>query len=185
MSRHQQKKVHHDRRAEKKKERERKRRPPKNVIRVRLVDGLYVFYTSLIMLAAIAAIIVMQWKGWFDGILGSVLSVIVGGVAVLCVFDLALLLTACITIADGQVNAGKNDSGQLMIFHTEHIVSVELRDKAGQTVEEDRRKYSRVAVTFVMASGRINQRPYGHIRQRQLDNLRSALGQPVNSKKRK
>lgn len=176
MSRNQQKKKHNDRRVEKKKERERKSRPPKNVVRVHLMDGLYVFYTSLIFLAAIAAIIVMEWQGWFDGIVGSVLSVVMGGIAVLCVFDLAMLLTACVTIADGQVNAGKNEAGQLMLFHVENVVSVELQDKNGNTVRESRKKYSRVAVTFVMSSGRINQRPYGHIRQRQLDNLRRALG---------
>lgn len=176
MSRNQQKKVHSDRRAEKQKERERKSKPPKNVVRVHLMDGLYVLYTSLILAVAIAAIIVMEWRGWFDGIIGSVLAVVMGGVAVLCVFDLAMLLTACVTIADGQVNAGKNEQGQLMLFHVENIVSVELRDKSGNIVKEDRKKYARVAVTFVMSSGRINQRPFGHIRQRQLNNLRRALG---------
>lgn len=179
MSRNQQKKVHNDRRAERQKERERKRKPPKSVIRVHLMDGVYVFYTTLILLAVIAAIVVMQLLGWFDGIFGAVLSVIMGGIAVLCVFDLALLLTACVTIADGQVNAGKNESGQLMIFHAENVVAVELRDKEGNTVPEDRRRYSKVAVTFVMASGRINQRPMGHIRQRQLSKLRRALKEPA------
>lgn len=179
MSRNQQKKIHDDRRAERQKERARKRKPPKSVIRVRLVDGLYVFYTALILVASLAAIVVMQLIGWFDGIPGAVLSVIMGGVFVLCVFDLALLLTACVTIADGQVNAGKDEKGQLMIFHAQSVLAVELRDREGNTVPEDRKRYRKVAVTFVMASGRINQRPFGHVRQRQLNKLRRALEEPA------
>ncbi len=47
-----------------------------------------------------------------------------------------MLLTSCITVADGQVNAGKNEAGELMVFHTGNILRVELRDRAGNPVEE-------------------------------------------------
>lgn len=171
MSRSSQKKVHNDRRAER-----RQAKHPKSVVRVRLVDGTYVFFTALILLVALAGMVVMQRLGWFETIPGAVLSVVAGGVVALCGFDLAMLLTSCITVADGQVNAGKNEAGELMVFHTGNILRVELRDRAGDPVEENRRRYSRVAVTFVMASGRINQRPFGHIRQRQLENIRRAVG---------
>ena len=164
MSRSSQKKVHNDRRAER-----RQAKHPKSVVRVRLVDGTYVFFTALILLVALAGMVVMQRLGWFETIPGE-------GLVALCGFDLAMLLTSCITVADGQVNAGKNEAGELMVFHTENILRVELRDRAGNPVEENRRRYSRVAVTFVMVSGRINQRPFGHIRQRQLENIRRAVG---------
>lgn len=175
MSRNQQKKQHTDRRSGQKKN-ERFPKNSKNVVRVRLVDGLYVFYTTSILLVAVACMVFMQYKGWLDGIMGGILAIGVGGVAVTMLIDLALLLTACVKVADGVVMAGKNDRGEVMVFHTENILRVELRDKSGNTVEENRRRYAKVAVTFVMASGRLNQRPLGHIRQRQLDSIRHAVG---------
>lgn len=171
MSRSNQKKVHSDRRAARRLERK-----PKSVVRVRLIDGTYVFLTALIFIAALAGMIAVQRLGWFETVPGAVLSVVAGGIVVLCGFDLAMLLTNCITVADGQVNAGKNESGDLMIFHTENVLRVELRNRAGERVEENRRRYAKVAVTFVMASGRVNQRPFGHIRQRQLEQIRRAVG---------
>lgn len=176
MSRNQQKKQHADRRSDQRKKREQLPRNPKHLIRIRLVDGVYVFYTTLILLAVVAGMVFMQYKGWLDGVLGSVLTIGIGGIAVTMLVDLALLLTACVKVADGVVMAGKNDRGETMVFHTENILRVELRDKAGNTVAENRRRYAKVAVTFVMASGRINQRPFGHIRQRQLENIRRAVG---------
>ena len=137
MSRSSQKKVHNDRRAER-----RQAKHPKSVVRVRLVDGTYVFFTALILLVALAGMVVMQRLGWFETIPGAVLSVVAGGVVALCGFDLAMLLTSCITVADGQVNAGKNEAGELMVFHTGNILRVELRDRAGNPVEENRRRHS-------------------------------------------
>ena len=176
MSRNQQKKQHTDRRSGQKKQQERLPRNPKNFVRVRLVDGLYVFYTASILLVAVACMVFMQYKGWLDGVVGGILAVGVGGIVVTMLIDLAMLLTACVKVADGVVMAGKNDRGEVMVFHTENILRVELRDKVGNTVEENRRRYAKVAVTFVMASGRLNQRPFGHIRQSQLENIRHAVG---------
>ena len=150
-------------------------KPAGKPVRIRLVNGLHVCLTGLIILAVVAAMLVMQWLGWFDTIPGAVLSVLMGGLAVMCFFDMAMLLTNCITIADGMVNAGKNDQGELMVFHTESVERVELRDKAGQVVPEDRKKYRRVSVTFVMSSGRVNQRPLDTITQDKLNRLRKLM----------
>ena len=60
MSRSSQKKVHNDRRTER-----RQAKHPKSVVRVRLVDGTYVFFTALILLVALAGMVVMQRLGWF------------------------------------------------------------------------------------------------------------------------
>ncbi len=148
------------------------------VVRVRLVNGLYVCLTALILLASLAAMLVMQGLGWFDTVPGAVLSVLVGGLGVMCLFDMALLLTACITVADGAVNAGKNAQGDLMCFHTEHIARVELRDRTGRPVTENQKRYRQVSLSFVMDSGRVNQRPIGRITQRQLNRVRAAVGKP-------
>jgi hypothetical protein len=145
------------------------------VVRIRLVNGLHVCLTGLIILAVVAVMLVMEWMGWFDTIPGAVLSVLMGGLAVMCFFDMAMLLTNCITVSEGMVNAGKNDQGDLMIFHTGSVERVELRDKTGRVVPEDRKKYRRVSVTFVMSGGRINQRPLDPITQAKLNRLRELM----------
>ena len=179
MSRSKQTKNHVDHKAarardekEKKQQQKQRMKNAKGVVRVRLISWLYVTLTALIILAGVAVMIVFEKLGWFEGFLGAVLSVLIAGFTVMCIFDEALLLTACITVADGQVNAGKNEKGDLMIFHTENIVRIELRDKRNEVVPETKKRYN-AAITFIMASGRINQRPVGFVSQKKLDQLRA------------
>ena len=179
MSRNQNNKVHTDHKAARARaEQERqaaekaKIKASKSVVRIRLVNWLYVTLTFLIILACAAVMIVFEQLGWFEGFLGAVLSVLVAGFGVMCLFDEALLLTACITVAEGSVNAGKNEKGDLMIFHTRNIERIELRDKQGAVIPETKKRYFKAAVTFVMASGRVNQRPAGYVTQKKLDRLR-------------
>lgn len=179
MSRSKQTKNHVDHKAarardekEKKQQQKQHMKNAKGVVRVRLISWLYVTLTALIILAGVAVMIVFEKLGWFEGFLGAVLSVLIAGFTVMCIFDEALLLTACITVADGQVNAGKNEKGDLMIFHTENIVRIELRDKRNEVVPETKKRYN-AAITFIMASGRINQRPVGFVSQKKLDQLRA------------
>lgn len=174
MSRKMQKKEHIDRRGQK------KTKPfdpakSKAKSRVFLRDPVNILLTSLVIIAAFGVMVGMQLAGWFDTVPGAVASVLVGAFAATCIFDMALLLTDSIALAEGMVNAGKNEQGDLMIFHALNVARVELRDKAGETVAEDRKRYSKVALTFVMTSGRINQRRPGRITQKQLDDVRAAV----------
>lgn len=156
--------------------------PSGRVRRVRLVDGWYVFFTVLIILASVTGMLVMQFRGWFDTIPGAILSVLVAGIGVMCFFDLSLLLTNAITLADGTIRAGKNAQGDIMIFHAQNVERVELRNAQGAVVPENQTRYRRVAVTFVMASGRVNQRPMGRIKQKKLEQIRQlvAIGKKEN-----
>ena len=91
-------------------------------------------------------------------------------------FDIAKLVTGCITIADGAVNAGKNPDGEQMLFHLSGLVRIELRRDDGRVVEESKRAYTRVNIAFVMESGRVNLRHMGRVTQKQLDKIRLACG---------
>ncbi|MCQ2429936.1 MAG: hypothetical protein MJ192_06375 [Clostridia bacterium] len=177
MSRSRQTKTHVDHKAARaraeKEQQKQHRRNAKSVVRIRLISWLYVVLTALIILAGVTVMIVFEKLGWFEGFLGAVLSVLIAGFTVMCIFDEALLLTASVTVADGQVTAGKNEKGELMVFHAENIARIELRDKSGEVIPETKKRY-KASVTFVMISGRVNQRPVGIVSQSKLDRLREA-----------
>ena len=145
------------------------------VYRVRLIDGLSVLWTSLIVVALGVGIAALQFIGWFDTIIGAVLSVVFGLIFCTMVVDLAMLLTSCVTIADGMINAGKDEQGNVLMFHLANIVDIQLRDKQDQIVTEDRRRYTGVYLTFVMESGRINRRAPRNYTQKQIDRIRAAV----------
>lgn len=147
----------------------------KNVRRVRLVDGISVLLTSLILVVLGVGMLVMQLLGWFDTVIGSVLSVLIAAFFCAMVFDLGFLLTSCVTIADGMINAGKDKQGNQLIFHTANIEKIYLSDKNGQPITENKKRYRGAALTFVMASGRINQRAPRNYTQKQLDSIREAV----------
>lgn len=143
--------------------------------RVPLIDGISVLWTSLIVIALGGGIVVLQSIGWFDTVVGAVLSVVVGLIFCTMVVDLAMLLTSCVTIADGMINAGKDEQGNMLMFHLENITEIQLRDKQDQIVPEDRRRYTGVYLTFVMESGRINRRAPRNYTQKQIDRIRAAV----------
>ena len=151
----------------------------KTVCRVRLVDGWSVLWTSLIVVASGVGMLAMQAAGWFDTVVGAVLSVVVGIVFCTLVFDLGMLLSSCVTIADGMINAGKDEQGNPLMFHTKNIVEIQLRDKQDKPVTEDRKRYRGVSLTFVMESGRINRRAPRNYTQAQIDRVREAVREHI------
>lgn len=146
------------------------------LVRIRLTDTVNALLMLLIAIALVAFLLVMEWQGWSKGIIGSILSTIIAVVAALCVFDVAILLTACMTVCDGAINAGKNKYGEVMMFHIEEIASITLTDKKGQPVAEDKRAYRNVDLNFVMQSGRINTRHFERITSKQLAKIKNACG---------
>ena len=159
----------------KKDNRSSKKGKAKQVRRVRLVDGFSVLWTSLILAASGGGMLAMQLLGWFDTVIGSVLSVLIAAFFCAMVFDLGLLLTSCVTIADGMINAGKDAQGNQLIFHTANIEEIYLTDKNGQPIPENQKRYRGASLTFVMASGRINRRAPRNYTQKQLDSIRQAV----------
>ena len=145
-------------------------------IRIYLRDWQSLWLTLGIVLALTAAMIGIYMLGWDEGIVGSVATLLIMLFWCVFIFDLGLLLTACITIDDGMVNAGKDKDGNLMVFHADKVLRIEVRDGAGNVLPDDRKKYRRVQLTFVMESGRVNPRPMNVLTQRQLQKIRTALG---------
>ena len=146
------------------------------VVRIHLVDSLNTFLMFLVTVALLAIMLVLQHIGLFDNPVGSVISVALGMLFCVSVFDIAKLVTGCITIADGAVNAGKNSDGEQMLFHLSGLVRIELRRDDGTVVAENKRAYTRVNIAFVMESGRVNLRRMGRVTQKQLDKVRLACG---------
>ena len=116
-----------------------------------------------------------QLLGWWDNVLGSVLSVLVGAFGCMCIYDFALLITACITFGEGMVNAGKNEQGQQMIFHAASVTRLEMRDKEDKVLSDNVSVYKNAQLVFVMESGRVNRRAVSRLTAKQYAHIKAAL----------
>lgn len=143
--------------------------------RVYLRNGVYIWATIGVIVAVAAVIIGFELLGLWDNIIGSVLSVLVGAFGCMCIYDLALLLTACITFGEGMVNAGKDDRGQQMIFHAASVIRIEMRDNRGTVLPSDLPVYKNAELVFIMESGRANRRKVSRLTAKQLGRIRVAL----------
>ena len=143
--------------------------------RVFLRNWVYIWATVGVVIAVAALIIGLELLGWWDNAIGSVLVVLVGAFGCLCIYDLALLLTACITFGEGMVNAGKDETGQQMIFHATSVTRLEMRDKADKPLPEDAPVYKNAQIVFVMESGRVNRRAVSRLTAGQYARVKAAL----------
>lgn len=145
-------------------------------IRIHLVDWQSFWLTLGLIIILAAAMVGLHLLGWDDGLLGGIVSIAMALVFCTLIFDIGLLLTAGVTVADGMVNAGKDSEGNLMVFHADKVVRVEVRDRAGNVLPEEQKKYRRAHLTFVMESGRTNPKPVNVLTQKQLKKIKNALG---------
>ena len=143
--------------------------------RVFLRNWVYIWATIGVVIAVAALIIGLELLGWWDNAIGSVLVVLVGAFGCMCLYDLALLLTACITFGEGMVNAGKDESGQQMIFHAASVTRLEMRDKEDKALPDDAPVYKNAQLVFVMESGRVNRRKVSRLTQKQYLRVKEAL----------
>ena len=143
--------------------------------RVYLRNWVYIWATLGVVIAVAALIVGFELLGLWDNVIGSILVVLVGAFGCMCIYDLALLLTACITFGEGMVNAGKDEQGQAMIFHAASVTRLEMRDQSGHTLPSDAAVYKNAFITFVMESGRINRRKVSRLTQKQLEKIQAAL----------
>lgn len=149
---------------------------PSKPVRVRLTDWRSGLLTILLVIACLSAIMVMQVLGWFDTVPGSLLLIVLGFFTCALLFDIGLIFSAGITVADGAVNAGKDKAGTVLVFHCDSVSAIELRDgKTDEPLAETAKSYRRVRLTFVMNGGRVNQRDVNFITQKQLDAVRKAV----------
>jgi len=145
-------------------------------IRISLIDWQSFWLTLGLVVILATAMIGAYLLGWDDGLLGGLAVLLVGVVFCTLLFDIGLLLTACITIDDGMVNAGKDSTGQQLVFHADKVERIEVRDRAGNVLPDGEKKYRRVNLTFVMESGRTNPRPMNVLTQKQLQKIKKAFG---------
>ena len=143
--------------------------------RVYLRNGVYIWATIGVIIAVAAVIIGFELLGLWDNIIGSILSVLVGAFGCMCIYDLALLLTACITFGEGMVNAGKDERGQQMVFHAASVIRLEVRDKTDCSLPSDAPVYKNAELCFVMESGRVNRRKVSRLTAKQLAKVKAAL----------
>lgn len=143
--------------------------------RVFLRNWVYIWATAGVVAAAAAILIGLEMLGWWESTLGAILSVLVGAFGCMCIYDLALLLTACITFGEGMVNAGKDENNQQMIFHAASVVRLEMRDKNDKVLPEDAPVYKNAQLVFVMESGRVNRRAVSRLTAGQYALVKAAL----------
>ena len=143
--------------------------------RVFLRNWLYIWATLGVVIAVAALIIGRALLGWWDNAIGGVLVVLVGAFGCMCLYDLALLFTACITFGEGMVNAGKDENNQQMVFHASSVTRLEMRDQTDKPLPEDAPVYKNAQIVFVMESGRVNRRKVSRLTAKQYARVKAAL----------
>ena len=89
--------------------------------------------------------------------------------------EVALLFTACVTFGEGMVNAGKDETGQPMIFHASSVIRLEVRDKTDTPLPDGAPVYKQAQLVFVMESGRVNRRKVTRLTAGQYARVKEAL----------
>ena len=147
----------------------------KNLTRIPLIDWQSIWLTLGLTIILAVAMVGLYLLGWDDGMIGSIVSLVMALIFCTLVIDLGLLLTACITLGDGVVNAGKDEQGSLMVFHADKVERIEVRDLACHPLPEDKKSYRRVKLTFIMESGRAHERKVNRLTAKQLARVRTAV----------
>ena len=143
--------------------------------RVFLRNWVYIWATLGVVIACIAVVTLVGVLGWWENVFVSIVTILVGAFGCMCLYDLALLFTACITFGAGMVNAGKDENGHQMIFHAASVVRPEMRDKADRALPDDAPLYKNAQLVFVMESGRVNRRAVSRLTAKQYARVKAAL----------
>ena len=143
--------------------------------RVYLRNWVYIWATLGVVIACIAVITLVGVLGWWENVFASIVTILVGAFGCMCLYDLALLFTACITFGEGMVNAGKDENGHQMIFHAASVVRLEMRDKNDNLLPEDAPLYKNAQLVFIMESGRVNRRKVSRLTAGQYTRVKAAL----------
>ena len=143
--------------------------------RVFLRNWVYIWATLGVVIACIAVITLVGVLGWWENVFASIVTILVGAFGCMCLYDLALLFTACITFGEGMVNAGKDENGHQMIFHAASVVRLEMRDKNDRVLPDDAPLYKDAQIVFIMESGRVNRRKVSRLTAGQYARVKAAL----------
>lgn len=143
--------------------------------RVYLRNWTYIWGTLGVVVACIAVITLVGVLGWWENVFASIVTILVGAFGCMCIYDLALLFTACITFGEGMVNAGKDENSRQMIFHATSVTRLEMRDRADKVLPDDAPLYKDAQIVFIMESGRVNRRAVSRLTAGQYARVKAAL----------
>ncbi|MBE6585877.1 MAG: hypothetical protein E7645_05030 [Ruminococcaceae bacterium] len=152
----------------------------KKLTRIPLIDWQSFWLTLGLVFILAAAMVGLYMMDWDDGMFGSIISLFLGLIFCTLVLDLGFILSACITLGEGIVNAGKDEQGNLMVFHADKVERIEIRDLACHPLPEGKKTYRRVKLTFIMESGRAHERKVNRLTQKQIDRVREAVATEAN-----
>ncbi|MBE6558873.1 MAG: hypothetical protein E7661_07710 [Ruminococcaceae bacterium] len=147
----------------------------KNLTRIPVIDWLSFWLTLGLVVILMGAMVAIYYLGWDGHIIGNVVTIIMALFFCMLFVDLGFLLSACVTVGEGAVNMGKDEQGNLMVFHADKVERIEVRDLACHILPEDRKVYKRVKLTFVMESGRVHERKLNRLTEKQLARIREAV----------
>lgn len=147
----------------------------KNLTRISIVDWLSFWLTLGLVFVLGGVMALIYFMNWDENLIVSIVALLMALFFCMLVVDLGLLISACVTVGEGAVNAGKDESGQMMLFHADKVVRIEVRDLACHPLPEDKKVYRRVKLTFIMESGRAHERKVNRLTQKQLDRVREAV----------
>ena len=143
--------------------------------RVFLRNWIYIWATLGVVAACAGVAVLVGVLGWWENVFVSIVTILVGAFGCMCIYDLALLFTACVTFGEGMVNAGKDEQGHLMVFHAASVKRLEVRDKTDAPLPDDLPAYKNAQLVFVMESGRVNRRGVSRLTAKQYARVREAL----------
>ena len=152
----------------------------KNLTRIPIVDWLSFWLTLGLVFVLGGVMALIYFMNWDENLIVSIVALLMALFFCMLVVDLGLLISACVTVGEGAVNAGKDESGQMMLFHADKVVRIEVRDLACHPLPEDKKVYRRVKLTFIMESGRAHERKVNRLTQKQLDRIREAVAAEAN-----
>ena len=152
----------------------------KNLTRIPIVDWLSFWLTLGLVFVLGGVMALIYFMNWDENLIVSIVALLMALFFCMLVVDLGLLISACVTVGEGAVNAGKDESGQMMLFHADKVVRIEVRDLACHPLPEDKKVYRRVKLTFIMESGRAHERKVNRLTQKQLDRVREAVAAEAN-----
>lgn len=147
----------------------------KNLVRIPLVDWLSFWLTLGLIMVLGGVMALVYFMNWDENFIVGIVTLLLALFFCMLVIDLGLILSACVTVGEGAVNAGKDEGGQMMVFHADKVERIEVRDLACHPLPEDKKVYRRVKLTFVMESGRAHERKVNRLTQAQLDRIREAV----------
>lgn len=145
-------------------------------VRVPLVNGKYLFWTVMILIGELVIMCGAQALNLLDNPIGYIILPFFGFFTLYTAYEAAVLALEAISVnRDGVVVAGKDFQGNVIHFEKKDLVSIYPCDQKGNRIAEDREKYEKIGLAFVLKNGNTRVRDTSRITQAKIDRLRQAF----------